>query len=350
MFTIELLNGTHGCSANCATCPTAIKTLPGSRDTMNTFITRLVALYEKYRASYVFSSTGNIDQLIPLVETHGVTHPSDFLTILNVPTTPMSVVRETLQFVSEKFPKTELAIGIVDKGVTISAANTDALFSIIDMFAQSSLPYLLLNFPNNYCDPAVFAASESEFLYSDRKLFAQIRERYTPSGKRQEAVKLSYDEHVDVYHARSKFDIRPRKVLYVARRILSPHERVGYNWALFRESARAVLLELRSQMKELGGINEGFLSMAPFGVRVSHQSFDPANPFLWFSYDEMNQMLDQAECGSLDCVTEFFELIAERIRIGLALLLENEGIASTDLASIEKISQLRTAFIEHIKK
>ena len=345
MITIEPMNGLRGCTANCGTCPPSIKTLRGSRDAMDAFIKRLVALCEEGHASYIFSPTGNVDQLFSWTKKYGVTMPEDIVTIAGFPETTTETIRQVYDGMTRQFPKAFLTIGVVEKGITVSATHRDSIYAMIDAFTESSLSSLLINLPNNYIAPELFAQSQKQFWESDEDLFGKVRERYGIQGRPLQVFAFNDQKHVRMYRSNAEFIFSKRKQLHISRRVISPIEAPGYNWKLFRESAKDVSTRLRKELHTPGFVEDGYFSPAPFGVRFQHQSFDPANPFLWFSYAEINKMLDDCEVG-LFSMNNFFEKIALHIEAGLHLKLEDH-ISATDEASIIKAAELRSALIYH---
>lgn len=343
MITIEPMNGQEGCTANCATCPAPIKTLQGPRDDMDQFIKRFVALCENEHIPYVFSPTANIDQLITTIGTYGVTKATDIVSIAKFPETSIDTIRQVFDHMLTSFPHGRLTVGILDKGISISAAHRASINDIIDAFAQSALPFLLINLPNNYMHPELFNQSKKEFWESDEALYTEIKNRYKIEGRPLQVFRFNDQRYTHNYQSQGQFNFSKRKRLYVARRILAPIDPIAYNWELFRASAKEVLQELREQLHGAGHVEDAFLSPAPFGVRFQHQSFDSANPFLWFSYPEMNRILDECK-KDLFHANDFFSAIEKHIDAGLHLRLEDH-ISTTDSSTILQVGELRSGLV-----
>jgi len=291
---IEILNyGDKGCKAKCPTCPQVVSG-PNNGPYGHLMFEALNRLKNKFTSDTIPFSLQNDIADLPhqLAKFTFNIQNIDYSLGCNIKF-PFDdrMVKSLFSYLESNIPNVKFAFYLENRGFL---ANYKAgVFKLIETFASSKIKDISIACHNNSMRIDIFKQNIEKMFGSTVELFKQILLAHPTNSFRKSLKEGSIpfpDE--DYKQFISELDLNfDSKRLQLTERVLAFEENTNETKDLIGFYKDYFATELGGATFDKERVNLAFTSI---GVRVNHRSIDIRNPFLWLSYDEFFELLEEA--------------------------------------------------------
>lgn len=281
-----------GCKAKCPTCPKALSgPMSGAGDDL--LFKALRSIKEKFKDDNTsFSLQNEISDLPTVLEGFsfdltgveyigcGIKLPFDVTTVTSV-----------FNYFGSNMPNVMFALFLENRGCLPDYKKD--VCKLIKIFLASNVSKLGITCHNNSMRVNVFDRKIDEMVMNTRTLFREILKIYATDNfnyySEEGSIPMTPKNYKSLYNY-LRLNVSGKEIL-VTERILGFEKNTQDSNNLITFYRNHFIEEL--QRKNFT-VEKMVLAFTPLGVRVNHRSFDIQNPYLWLSYEEYFEALEDA--------------------------------------------------------